>query len=36
VDANHSFIAQMFKEEVNNLLRSTEERQVSKRKNKSI
>jgi len=32
VDANHSFIAQMFEEKVNCLLRSIEERQPSKKK----
>jgi hypothetical protein len=29
VDVDHSFIAQMFEEEVNNLLRRNEERQPS-------
>jgi len=31
VDGNHSFIAQMFEKEVNNLLKKTEERQPSKK-----
>jgi hypothetical protein len=32
VDANHSFIAQMFEEKVNRLLKSIEERQVLKKR----
>jgi hypothetical protein len=32
VDVDHSFIAQVFEEEVNNLLRSTEEKPPSKKK----
>ncbi len=32
MDANHSFIAQMFEKEVNCLLKSIEERQPSKKK----
>jgi phage regulator Rha-like protein len=32
VDANHSFIAQMFEKEVNSLLKSIEERHVSKKR----
>ncbi len=31
VDGNHSFIAQMFEEEVNSLLKKTKERQPSKK-----
>jgi ribosomal protein L16 Arg81 hydroxylase len=32
VDANHSFIAQMFEEKMSRLLKSIEEKQVSKKK----
>jgi hypothetical protein len=32
VDANHFFIAQMVEEEVNSLLRNTEERQLSNKR----
>jgi hypothetical protein len=32
VDGDHSFIAQMFEEEMNSLLKSTKERQPSKKR----
>jgi hypothetical protein len=35
VDGNHSFIAQMFEEEVKNLLKSIEEKQPSNKRTNS-
>jgi hypothetical protein len=36
VDVNHSFIAQMFEEKMNNLLKKTKERQLSKKRKNSF
>jgi len=36
VDVNHSFIAQIFEEKMNNLLKKTKERQLSKKRKNSF